>query len=138
MHKWLYLIFLFSCNSFAQDLPDHLNEMLARSQDFFEVYNQKSPLEIEDGEYDDSEFLLFSQIDQMQGLGVVFSKEEIKKTKIRMVELIILAFKPEQLQAISKIGRSIELNKKQASVFFEVALEYKLGKISAITYPFYQ
>lgn len=135
MHKWLYLIFLISFNLFAQELPEHLNAMLNKSQEFFEIYNQKSPLEIEDGKYDDSEFLLFSQIDQIHGLGIVFSKKEIKKTKIRMVELIVESFKSEQLEAIVRVGRSLELNKKQASVFFEVALEYKLGRTTVITFP---
>lgn len=135
MHKWLYLIFLISFNSFAQDLPEYLTAMLGRSEEYFEIYNQKSPLEIEDGKYDDSELLLFSQIDQIQGLGILFTRKEIKKTKIQMVELIIQSFKPEQLEAIARVGRTLELNKKQASVFFEVALEYKLGKITDITFP---
>jgi hypothetical protein len=138
MHKWLFLIFLISSNSFAQDLPEHLTEMLNKSQEFFEIYNQKSPLEIEDGKYDDSELLLFAQIDQIQGLAIIFNKKEIKNTKIRMVELIIQSFKCEQLEAIARVGRSLELNKKQASVFFEVALEYKLGRTTAITFPSHQ
>lgn len=135
MHKWLYLIFLISFNSFAQDLPEHITSMLNKSQEFFEIYNQKTPLEIEDGKYGDSELLLFSQIDQIQGLGILLTRKEIKQIKIRMVELIIQSFTPEQLEAIARVGRTLELNKKQASVFFEVALEYKLGKITVITFP---
>lgn len=135
MHKWLYLILLFSFSTFAQELPEHLSVMLGKSQDYFKIYNQKTAAEIDDGIYDESEYYLFSQIDQIQGLCIMFSKREIKNAKIKMVELIAQTFETEQLQAISKVGRSAELNKKQAAIFFEVALEYKLGKITDITFP---
>lgn len=135
MHKWFYLILLFTFNTFAQELPEHLSAMLGKSQDYFKIYNQKTALEIEDGNYDESEYFLFSHIDQIQGLGIMFSKKEIKSAKIKMVELIAQNFESEQLEAISKVGRSVELNKKQAALYFEVALEYKLGRIQTISFP---
>ena len=138
MHKWILFLLFFSFNSFTQELPDHLEGMLGRSQNYFEIYNQKTPAEIEDGKYDDSEFLLFAQIDQLQGLGVIFNRDEIKKIKIKMIELIVKSFEVEQLEAISRVCRSVPLNKKQAAVFFEAALEYKLGKIKEIKLPKYQ
>jgi len=78
MHKWLFILSFYTFNSFAQELPEHLLELLGKSQEYFEIYNQKSAVEIEDGIYDDSEFLLFLQVDQMNGLDLIFSKEEIK------------------------------------------------------------
>lgn len=118
MHKWLILLFLLSLNAFAQELPEHLQEMLDKSQDYFEIYNQKSPTEIEDGKYDESEFLLFSQIDQINGLDVIFSKAEIKNLKIKMIALISRSFQTEQMEAIARVGKTAELNKQQAAQFF--------------------
>jgi hypothetical protein len=135
MSKLLILIFFLSVNSYAQELPEHLKIMLAKSQDCFEIYNEKKPLEIEDGEYDESEFLLFSQIDQMQGLDVVFTRLEIKRAKLKMLEIINQSFGPEQLEAIIRVGRSADLNKKEAAIFFEVALEFKKGKLKDLKLP---
>ena len=58
-----------------------------------------------------------------------------RPTKIKMVELINHSFKTEQMEAIVRIGGSIELNKKQAATFFEVALEYKLGILKQLKFP---
>lgn len=135
MHKWLFFILFLSLNSFAQELPEHLQEMLDKSQDYFEIYNQKSPTEIEDGKYDESEYLLFSQIDQINGLDVIFAKDEIKNLKMKMVAVISKSFQPEQMEAISRVGRTPQLNKKQAAFFFEFALEYKLGRLTSLKFP---
>ncbi len=135
MSKLLLLIFFLSVNSYAQELPEHLKIMLAKGQDCFEIYNKKKPLEIEDGEYDESEFLLFSQVDQMQGLDVVFTRLEIKRAKLKMLEIINQSFDPEQLEAIIRVGRSADLNKKEAAIFFEVALEFKRGQLKDLRLP---
>ena len=106
----LFLIFL-SLNSFAQELPEHLQEMLVKSQDYFVIYSQKTPTEIEDGKYDETEYLLFSHIDQINGLDVIFTKDEIKTLKMKMVSLISQSFQAEQMEAIARLGRTSQLNK---------------------------
>jgi hypothetical protein len=121
----------FSLNSFAQDYPEHLVNMMEKSRDYFEVYGQKSPSEIEDGIYDDSESVLFSQVDQINGLDIIFNKEEIRKLKAQMVKLIAESFSKEQIEAIIRVAKSPSVNKKISAKFFEVALEYKSGKILA-------
>ena len=132
MRKWLILTLLISFNTSAQELPEHLEELLHKSQEYFEVYNDKSAAEIDDGKYDDSELMLFSQIDQVNGLNIIFSKEEIKNLKIRMVIGLSQKFDETQLDALIRIGKSKELNKKYASRFLEVALEYKSGILKDI------
>jgi hypothetical protein len=121
----------FSLNSFAQDYPEHLVNMMEKSRDYFEVYGQKSPSEIEDGIYDESESVLFSQVDQINGLDIIFNKEEIRKLKAQMVKLIAESFSKEQIEAIIRVAKSPSVNKKISAKFFEVALEYKSGKILA-------
>ena len=49
-----------------------------------------------------------------------------------MVVLISKMFEEKQLEAIIKISKSHELNKKQAARYFEVALEYKSGLLNDI------
>ncbi|MBA2406279.1 MAG: hypothetical protein H0V66_15995, partial [Bdellovibrionales bacterium] len=110
-------------------------DMLVKSQDYFQIYNQKNAQEIDDGKYDESEFFLFSQVDQINGLDIIFSKEDIRNTKTKMIILITESFDSHQIEAIARVARSTELNKKQAATFFEVALEYKLGKLKLIKFP---
>ena len=112
MHKWLFFFIFLSLNSFAQELPEHLQEMFAKSQDYFVIYSQKIPTEIEDGKYGETEFLLFSQIDQINGLDVIFTKDEIKTLKMEMVSLISQSFQAAQMEAIARVGRTSLLNKK--------------------------
>lgn len=135
MHKWFVLLIFFTLNSFAQELPEHLQEVLGNSHAYFEIYNAKSPQEIDDGKFDESEVSLFAQIDQINGLDIIFCKDEIKTLKLKMIELIAQSFDEEQLAAIARIGRSNQLNKKQAAGFFEVALEYKSGKLKHLKLP---
>ena len=118
-----------SLNSFAQDYPEHLVNMMDKSREYFEMYGQKSPTEIEDGIYDDSESLLFSHVDQINGLDIIFNKEEIRKLKAQMVKLIAESFTRGQLEAIIHVAKSPSINKKISAKYFEVALEYKTGKI---------
>lgn len=132
MHKWFIILALFSFNALAQEVPEHLEELLTKSQDYFENYNDKSASEIDDGKFDESEYMLFSQIDQVSGLDIIFSKEEIKNFKTRLVKDLARSFDDSQLFAIARIGQSKILNKKQASRFFEVALEYKSGTLRDI------
>lgn len=120
---------LFSLSSFAQDYPEHLVNMLGKSREYFEIYSQKSPSDIEDGVYDESEAILFSQVDQINGLDIMVSKEEIRKIKSQMVRMIAQNFSLAQLEAIIHVARSPGINKKISAKFFEVALEYKSGKI---------
>lgn len=129
MFKSLILISLLSINAYAQDYPEHLQDMVAKSKEYFDIYGQKSPNEIEDGVYDDSESLLFSQVDQINGLEIVFSKEEIRKIKTQMVKVIAESFDVAQLEAIIRVAKSPSINKKISARIFEVALEYKTGKI---------
>ena len=119
----------FSLNSFAQDYPEHLVNIMEKSQAYFEHYGQKTPSEIEDGTYDDSESLLFSHVDQINGLDIMFNKEEIRKLKAQMVRIIADSFSKEQIEAIIRVAKSPSVNKKISAKFFEVALEYKTGKI---------
>lgn len=129
MHKLLILLTFLSFNSFAQDYPEHLQNMVEKSRDYFEIYGQKSPSEIEDGLYDESESLLFAQVDQINGLDIIFSKEEIRKIKAQMVKVIAESFQKEQIEAIIRVAKSPSVNKKITAKIFEVALEYKNGKI---------
>ena len=71
----------------------------------------------------------------MQGLDVVFTRLEIKRAKLKMLEIINQSFDPEQLEAIIRVGRSADLNKKEAAIFFEVALEFKRGKLKDLRLP---
>lgn len=132
MRKWLILSFFLSFNAFAQELPEHLEELLVKSQEYFEIYNDKSAAEIDDAKFDESEFMLFSHIDQVNGLNVIFSKTDIKNLKIKMVLSLSQIFDESQLEAIIRIGKSNSLNKKYAARFFEVALEYKTGILKEI------
>ena len=116
----------------------HLQEMLVKSQDYFVIYSQKTPTEIEDGKYDETEYLLFSHIDQINGLDVIFTKDEIKTLKMKMVLLISQSFQAEQLEVIARVGRTSQLNKKQAATYFEFALEYKLGRLSSFKFSRYR
>ena len=52
-----------------------------------------------------------------------------------MLEIINQSFDPEQLEAIIRVGRSADLNKKEAAIFFEVALEFKRGKLKDLRLP---
>lgn len=130
MHKWLILTLFISMNSFAQEMPAHLEGMLKKSQEYFEIYNDKTAEEIIDGQYDESEFYLFEQIDQITGLDVVFNREEIKNYRFKLVVLISEMFSPFQMESIIKVAKSFELNRRRVAKYFEVGLEYKLGKIS--------
>lgn len=136
MHKWLFLLIFFSVNSFAQDYPEHLQSMFEKTQDYFEQYSRKSPAEIEDGIYDASESLLFAQVDQINGLDIVFSKDEIRRLKAHVVRIVAESFQKEQIEAIIRVALSPSINKKQTARFFEVALEYKTGKILDIRINF--
>lgn len=126
----------FSLNSFAQDYPEHLVSIAEKGREYFEVYGQKSPSEIEDGIYDDSESLLFYHVDQINGLHIIFNKEEIRKLKAQMVKLIAESFTRAQLEAIIRVVRSPDVNKKISAKYFEVALEYKTGKIVDVAIHF--
>jgi hypothetical protein len=121
----LFIISTFSVQ--AQELPEHLEGILSRSQEYFNYYKLKTAEQIEDDHYDDSEEMLFSQLDQIYIFDLIFSKEEIKVFKVKMVMTLAQTFNESQLEAISRIGRSKILNKKKAARYFEVALEYKNG-----------
>ena len=129
MRNWMLIFCLFSFSAFAQDYPEHLQDMVAKSKEYFDIYGQKTPSEIEDGVYDESESTLFLQVDQINGLEIVFSKEEIRKIKTQMVKVIAESFDVAQLEAIIRVAKSPSINKKISARIFEVALEYKTGKI---------
>jgi hypothetical protein len=129
MLKFIFLFFVFILPLHAQELPEHLTEILNRSQEYFDVYKLKTAEQIEDGSFDESEEMLFSQIDQIYSFNLIFSKEEIRLFKVKMVLALAQTFKESQLAAISRIGKTQVLNKKKASKYFEVALEYKIGDL---------
>ena len=108
-------------------MPEHLQGVLARSQEYFNVYKAKTSEQIEDGNFDESDEMLFSQIDQIYSFDLIFSKEDIKNFKVKIVLTLAQTFDESQLGAIARIGKSEVLNKKKASRYFEVALEYKNG-----------
>lgn len=95
----------------------------------FVEYQQRPASLIEDGAYDQSDLLLFSQIDQINTFTLVFTKEEIKQYKIKLVQQIASTFETSQLEAIVRVGRSEAVNRRKAARYFEVALEYKTGKL---------
>lgn len=125
----LCLVFSFSFNASAQDLPDHLEMILIRSQEVFVEYQSRTAEQIEDGVYDQTDLLLFSQIDQVNTFDLIFTKEEIKHFKIKLVRQIAATFEVTQLEAIVRVGRSELVNRRKAARYFEVALEYKTGKL---------
>jgi hypothetical protein len=134
MHKWLFILLIISANSFAQELPVYMQDVLEVSRENFQEYAKKSPNEIDDDIYDESEYLLFSQIDQIATFDIVFTKEIIREFKKEMVILVSNSFNVSQLESIVKVGNSKTLNKKQAAKFFEIAEEYKLGKIKELNF----
>ncbi len=127
MLRFIYFFFIWSLPLHAQELPEHLQGVLDRSQEYFNVYKAKTSEEIEDGNFDDSDEMLFSQIDQIYSFDLIFSKEDIKNFKVKIVLTLAQTFDESQLGAIARIGKSEVLNKKKASRYFEVALEYKNG-----------
>jgi hypothetical protein len=127
MLRFIYFFFIWSLPLHAQELPEHLQGVLARSQEYFNVYTAKSSEQIEDGNFDESDEMLFSQIDQIYSFDLIFSKEDIKNFKVKIVLTLAQTFDESQLGAIARIGKSEVLNKKKASRYFEVALEYKNG-----------
>lgn len=127
MLRFILLFFICSLPLHAQELPEHLQGVLGRSQEYFNIYKARTSEQIEDGIYDESDELLFSQIDQIYSFDLIFSKEEIKNFKLKMVLILAGTFDESQLSAISRIGKTEVLNKKKASRYFEVALEYKNG-----------
>jgi hypothetical protein len=127
MLRFIYFFFIWSLPLHAQELPEHLQGVLARSQEYFNVYKAKTSEQIEDGNFDESDEMLFSQIDQIYSFDLIFSKEDIKNFKVKIVLTLAQTFDESQLGAIARIGKSEVLNKKKASRYFEVALEYKNG-----------
>ena len=113
----------------AIELPEYLASLLDRSDEIFEIYSRKSSAEIDDGSIDDSDRTIFAQVDQANGLDVMFDKYEIREFRVKLVLQIALKFDSDQLLAISKIGKHPKLNKKKAARYFEVAREYKEGEL---------
>lgn len=135
MLKLLVLVLFTAFQASAQNLPEHLEERLISSQEYFQTYAQKSSAQINDADFDESEYLLFAQIDQINSFDIIFSKEEIKDFKRRMVISLSQSFDSSQLQAIVSIAKSRELNKKKSARYFEVAQEYQKGNVLEIRIP---
>lgn len=123
------ILSILSLSAFSAELPEYLETLLERSNEYFEVYAQKSPAEIDDGSFDDSDRMLFAQVDQVNGLDMLFSKEDIKSYRIQLVIHMAQKFDSDQLRAITRIGKHPKLNKKKAAKYFEAAREFKDGEL---------
>lgn len=115
--------------SLAQELPTKMQEILASSKEGYREYALKSPAEILDHQYDQSEVMLLSRLHLGDGLAVIFPKETIVRFRLETVKNLAEVFSAEQLSACSQMAQFVSQSGR-SSPYFDRAAELKAGKIS--------
>ncbi len=116
-------------NVFSQNHNRHLAEMLDQMKISFTDYSKRTPSEIYDGRYDETDLLLLMRIGLIDGYDIIFSKDEISAFKTDLVVEISKIFDEKQLEAIVKMSNESDVDKKKAGKYLEAARLDKTGKI---------
>jgi hypothetical protein len=131
MKKFIFLLFLFlfKLEVNAQEMNEHLSDLLEDTKAALVEYSKKNPNEIYDGRYDETDILMFLRIGFIEGYEIIFPKNEVNVYKVKLVQEISSIFDNSQLEAIVKMGNEPVVDRKKTAKYFEVARLYKSGKL---------
>ena len=125
MLRLIMSLFLLISVANAGELPQFLQSSLEESYRIFLDYTSRAPLEIVKSTDCEKDEELFFQLEQINGFGFMFARDEVNIYKQRIILLIANSFSIDQVRAIIALAGNREIERKEAKKYFEQALEYQ-------------
>ncbi len=135
----LLVLLLATLSVNAQEYPiaENVKILFETSVESLKYYQEKSPSEINDGQYDESEVVFFSILSSTTDLAAIgiINDDESLNYNLNLALEVATIFSKEQLEAIIAITEESVLQRVHSGIlnnqkFFKLALRYKNKEIN--------